>query len=101
MTQKVLDIPTISSLIAPVAHDYGVAKLSLFGSFARGDADTDSDVDLRIVDRGELRGLFRLAAFQGELEKSLSLPVDVVPTDSLDAAFLNRIQSEEIVIYES
>ncbi|MDR2197605.1 MAG: nucleotidyltransferase domain-containing protein [Coriobacteriales bacterium] len=101
MTQTALDIPTISSLIAPVAHDYGVSKLSLFGSYARGDADGSSDVDFRIVDRGELRGLFRLAAFQGALEKRLNLPVDLVPTDSLDSAFLDRISNEEVVVYET
>jgi predicted nucleotidyltransferase len=56
------DINT-SSLIAPVARDYGVRKLTLFGSYARGDATVESDIDLRIVDRGQLRGLFRLAAF--------------------------------------
>jgi predicted nucleotidyltransferase len=99
MTQTVYDISTIASLIAPVVHDYGVAKLSLFGSYARGDADESSDVDFRIVDRGNLRGLFRLAAFQDDLQKSLKLPVDVVPTDSLDSAFLDRIRSEEVIVY--
>jgi predicted nucleotidyltransferase len=78
-----------------------VAKLSLFGSYARGDATVDSDIDFRIIDKGKLRGLFRLAAFQGDLERSLNLSVDVLPTDSLNKAFLDRIKDEEVIVYES
>jgi predicted nucleotidyltransferase len=100
MTRKPYSINEISGIIAPVAQSYGVRRLALFGSYARGEATPESDVDLRIVDRGSLRGLFRLAAFQGELEKNLKVHVDVMPTDSLNEKFLNNIMKEEIIVYD-
>jgi predicted nucleotidyltransferase len=101
MTDKVYGINEICGRIAPVAKSYGVRRLTLFGSYARGEATLGSDVDLRIADRGTLRGLFRLAAFERDLEKSLDLHVDVMPTDSLSDKFLENIREEEIVVYEA
>ena len=40
----------------PIAEHYGIRSMSIFGSYARGEADENSDVDL-LVDKGELRGL--------------------------------------------
>lgn len=100
MVDKVYDINEISGMIAPIVKSYGVRRLSLFGSYARGDATPSSDIDFRIVDRGSLRGLFRLVSFEGALAKALNLSVDLMPTDSLDEKFLNAIQDEEIIVYD-
>ena len=77
---------------------YGVEHIYLFGSYARGDARTDSDIDLRI-DKGRMRGLFQLAGLQLAFEDKLGKKVDLMPSDSLDERFLNRIRGEEIMIY--
>jgi len=98
--KKVYEINELRRLIAPIAQAFGVRRLALFGSYARGIATPASDVDLRIVDRGTLRGLFRLAAFQTALEEKLKLNVDVVPTDSLSEVFLDNIKDEEIIVYD-
>jgi predicted nucleotidyltransferase len=55
---------------------------------------------LRIVDRGSLRGLFRLVSFERALAAALNLSVDLMPTDSLSEKFLNTIRDEEIIIYD-
>jgi len=94
-------IAEIASLIEPVATKYGVKKLTVFGSFARGSARLGSDVDIRIADRGTLRGLFRLAAFQADLERALGRSVDILPTDAFNERFLARIRDEEIVVYDA
>ena len=78
--------------------EYGVEHIYLFGSYARGEANAESDVDLRI-DKGQLRGLFQLAGLKLALEDRLGTKVDLLPSDSLDASFLNRIRSEEVVLY--
>lgn len=77
---------------------YGVEHIYLFGSFARGDARMDSDIDLRI-DKGRMRGLFQLAGLQLDFEDRLGRKVDLLPSDSLDERFLSRIRREEIMIY--
>jgi len=98
---RILTIEEISAIIKPIAESYGVGIVSLFGSYARGQATIDSDIDLRIINGGALRGYVRLAGFRRELEENLCKNVDVIPTDALSESFLSEIRAEEIVIYAS
>ena len=41
------DISTIKEILVPIAQSYGVRKLYLFGSYAKGNATEESDIDLR------------------------------------------------------
>ena len=92
-------IEEISKTVSPIAESYGINRLSVFGSYARGDASSSSDIDFRIVDDGELRGLIKLAGFCRELSESLKVPVDVLTNDALSSDFLDRIKNEEVIIY--
>jgi predicted nucleotidyltransferase len=56
--------------------EYGLISLGVFGSFARGEARSDSDVD--IVFETNEPNLFRTARMRAELESLLARPVDVV-----------------------
>jgi predicted nucleotidyltransferase len=53
----VYSVEQIKERIMPVAQRYGVKRVMLFGSYARGEAAEDSDVDLHVW-RGNIRGLF-------------------------------------------
>ena len=92
-------IDEIRLRVRPIAQRYGVERILLFGSYARGDAMPGSDIDLR-VDSGAIRGYFKLAGFYRELEEALGLPVDVITTGSLSEKFRSRISEEEVVLYE-
>ena len=80
---KVYSIDEISKIVAPIAASFGIRKLSVFGSYARGEATEDSDLDFHLIDRGTMRGLIRLAGIELALEEKLKVPVDVVTTNSL------------------
>jgi len=99
MPDKTYTVSEIQNLIQPVAMRYGVERVLLFGSYARGEAKPGSDIDLRI-DSGAIRGYFKLAGFHRELEEALNMPVDVLTTGALDDKFLSRIAKEEVVLYE-
>ena len=43
-----LTIDEIKAAVAPICERYGVKRMTLFGSYARGDADDKSDVDLMV-----------------------------------------------------
>ena len=58
-----------------------------------------SDIDLRI-DKGSIRG-FQLGGLLLDLEDSFGIPVDLVPTSSLDQRFLDTIQKDEVLLYEA
>lgn len=70
----------------------------LFGSYARGDINENSDVDLRI-DKGSLKGMFALCGLYTEIEEALQMKVDIMTTGSLEDDFLRKIQKEEVLLY--
>lgn len=62
---------------------YGVKEIGLFGSYARGDAHSDSDVDL-LVDIAKGHKTFRnFLALSYFLEELLGTKVDLVTKQSL------------------
>ena len=63
-------IEDIKTIIEPIARKYGVERVYLFGSYARGEANMNSDIDLR-VDKGSLRGMFALCGLYTEIEIAL------------------------------
>lgn len=92
-------IDDIRNKTAPIAKEFGISRMSLFGSYARGEATDDSDVDL-YVDRGRLSNLLQYFAFVDELENVLHCHVDVVTTGIEDKQFLSAIMQEGVLLYE-
>ena len=98
MAVKNYTIDEIKSIVEPIARKYGVASIYLFGSYARGDATENSDVDLR-VEKGSLRGMFALCGLYTEISEALHTEVDVLTTGSLDEDTLLKIKKEEVLLY--
>ena len=97
--EHIYNINEIKDMIKDIAFNYGVERIILFGSYATGDANSTSDIDLRI-DKGRIRDYIELSSFSLELEKRLNKNVDVLTTGSLSEKFLRNISKEEIIIYE-
>ena len=76
--ERAYTVSELKTLLSPVFAAHGVRRATLFGSYAKGCATSQSDVDL-LVDSG-LRGL----AFFGLLE-SVSTAIDA-PVDLIDTA---------------
>jgi hypothetical protein len=95
----VRSISDIQPIIAELAQKYGAQRVYLFGSYARGDMKETSDIDLRI-DKGHIKGL-ELASLLLELEDTLGISVDLIPTGSLDTDFLSAIKDDEVLLYEA
>ena len=97
--EGVLDQATIKYYVVSLAEEYGAKRASLFGSYARGDATADSDVDI-LLDKGNIRGM-RVLDFQDELTQKLGRKVDVVTTAGASKRFLEKISRDEVVLYEA
>lgn len=93
-------VQQLSQVISPIAQKYDAKRIYLFGSFARGEANADSDVDLRL-EMGRTLGLFALSGFTIDLESALGRKVDLLTTGGLDATFLETIRPEEVLVYDS
>jgi predicted nucleotidyltransferase len=98
MAAKKYTIEEIKAVIEPIARKYGVKRVHLFGSYARGDVIENSDIDLR-VDKGSLKGMFALCGLYTEIEEALQTKVDVLTTGSLEDDFLQKIRKEEVLLY--
>ncbi len=107
MTEKVYTVDEIKDIVTPIAIRHRVTKMYLFGSYARGDADEKSDIDLRI-DAANLRTLFALGELYADLEEALNKSLDLITTESLRAnindpltrKLISSMKKEEQLIYE-
>ena len=80
------------TVVAPMRR-HGVVHASLFGSVARGDANTGSDVDFLVeFERG--RSLLDLAGLRSDLSAALGRSVDVATSNSLHPRLRDRILAE-------
>lgn len=100
MSDRIYTIDEIKAIVEPIAKSYGVQRVFLFGSYARGEATPSSDLDFRI-DKGNLRGLFALGGLYTDLEECFEKELDVLTTGSLEPEFLNMIANEEVLVYEA
>ncbi len=98
MNDKIYTLDEIKAIASPIARQYGVAAMYLFGSYARGEATPSSDLDFRI-DKGQLRSLFQLSGMQIALEDGFRKDLDLLTTQMLSPEFLNDIHREEVLIY--
>ena len=74
---KVLTIKQIKDRIKPVMDKHGIHDVYLFGSYSRGEATPNSDVDL-YCDSGDIGGMLDHIRFDEELEKALGKKVDTI-----------------------
>ena len=95
----VYSIDEIKNIAIPIVKEYGVVRLSIFGSYARGEAKEGSDIDF-LIDKGELKGLIQYYALLRRLKDAFDCHVDLITMGVSDREFLNKIQKEELVIYE-
>ena len=92
-------VSEIKEKTVPIAQEFGIKRMFLFGSYARGEANDNSDVDI-YIDKGKLKSLIRYFMFVEELEKELGCHVDVVTTGIRDEKYLKSIASEGVMLYE-
>jgi predicted nucleotidyltransferase len=79
-----------------LAEHYGVWKVVLFGSLAWGHFRSTSDVDLAVSGLAPER-FFRAA---GDLDRELSVPIDLKLISDCPPALRQRIEKEGVVLHE-
>ena len=80
-----------------LAERFGVTRLALFGSAARGTARPDSDVDLLVSFDGPANSA-RYFGVQFYLEDLLLRPVDLVTESALRPQFRPYVERDAIVV---
>jgi len=88
--------------IAALCRKHGVKRLELFGSAARGDSNSTSDIDFFYeLDQTSTSGIAdRFFAFQQDLEKLLGRKVDLVSaSDATNPYFLQVANRHRQTLY--
>lgn len=108
MNAIIYSIDEIKNIILPIAQRYHLQAVYLFGSYARGDANEDSDIDLIVDTRGtELNTLLKLGGLYCDLEDALGKSIDLITVASLeqapkmsgDAEFKKNVWNEKVDLY--
>jgi hypothetical protein len=96
-----MDLSTLRSenrvLMLRLAAKHGATNMRVFGSVARGQAASKSDIDL-LVDFEAGRSLFDLARLSEELSQLLGCPVDIATVGSLREPMRTTILREAVTL---
>lgn len=84
--------------IKPILIKNNVSRLSVFGSFARGEQNKNSDIDI-LVKFNKEKSLLDLIGLKYELQEKLQREVDVLTYDSINPLLRDIIQKDEILVY--
>lgn len=93
------DINEIQKAVIPIACFYGVKRLYLFGSYAKGIADEESDIDL-LIEKGRPMSLLKFSGMRQMVQEVLDRSVDLVTTAGIGEDFRKEIAGTEILLYE-
>ena len=99
---KIYSISEIQDMVIPIAEEYGVEKVILFGSYATNEATSDSDLDF-LISKGMLRKYQDYVAFFEKLEKIFKKSIDLMTTSSLESCsidFQENVYNKGVVLYE-
>ena len=99
MSENVFTISKIKEIVKPIAEKYNVEEIYLFGSYARGEATKDSDLDF-LVFGGKSFKLTMIFALAEELREAFQKEVDVfeIHEVNMDSAFYSSIMQERLIV---
>ena len=101
--KETISIPYIKKCLREILEkskkDKDINKAYLFGSYARGEETSLSDVDIRLEVNDNFT-LFDLTEIAYNLEEKLNKKVDIITSGNLDELLYEEIKKEEICIYE-
>lgn len=97
----VYKIEEIKNKLIPICINHGIMKLGLFGSYARGEANENSDVDLLVEFDPSNYTFDEYCSLSEDLENALHKRYDIVGYDCISDILKDNILGEEVVLFES
>ena len=99
MSEAVLSLNRIKEIVKPIASKYQVKEIYLFGSYARGEATDESDLDF-LVFGGENFKLTMIFSLAEELREAFQKNVDVFEIHEVNqqSVFYDTIMKERLLV---
>ena len=92
------ELAELKKKIVPVLKRNGVVRAGIFGSYARGEAKKNSDIDILIKIRAKKFSLLDLVGLELELKEKLKRNVDLVEYSTIHPLLNDGILKEEVPI---
>lgn len=92
-----MSIEEIRERIAPILEKWRVRRASVFGSYARGEADDNSDVDI-LVELSEDMSLMDLVELKLEIEDAIGKRVDLVEFDAVKPSIRKSVMEDQVAL---
>lgn len=73
-------------------------KISIFGSYARGEEKKRSDIDI-LVEFSKTKSLLDIVRIERELSEKIGIKVDLLTRAAISPYLIERIENEAIEIY--
>ncbi len=78
---------------------FGVERLDVFGSTARGESRPDSDVDLFFDYNPDVLGLLELIRLKRSASRFLGCPTDIMTRSSIDPYIRRSAEAEAVRVF--
>ena len=98
-TTRIMVSTSLSQKIIRLLSKHDPRKIGIFGSFARNQQSTSSDIDI-LVDFKEQKSILELIEIEMELEDALKRKVDLITETSVHPYLKDYIQKDLQVIYQ-
>lgn len=94
-----ITVDNIADIVKPLAQKYHIKEVYLFGSYARGDADENSDYDFLVFGDDDFKPV-TIFALGEELREALQKKVDIFEIREVnqDSMFYETIMKEKVLI---
>lgn len=100
MCYMIETLENISTNTRPIFKKYGIKYAGVFGSYARGDARPDSDIDILVSFGDQVFTLLDMFSLKEEISERLNKPVDIVSDRAIVPYFKDYIYRDLKPIYE-
>lgn len=91
------NLEKLKKQILPTLRSHDVVRAAIFGSYARGEENPKSDLDILVKFKGS-KSLLDLVGLELDLEDKLKIDIDLLTYGSISHLIKDRILSEQIQI---
>ena len=88
----------IRESIVAILSRYDAERIAIFGSYARGEANKKSDIDI-LVRFSRPKSLIQIVQIEDEIKKSIHMNVDLVTEKAVSPYLAGSIHRDEVVIF--
>lgn len=102
MNEKIFTKDEIKSMVIPIAKNRKIDQIFLFGSYARNEANNQSDLDF-CINAPQVKSLFAISGIRKDLYEAFGKDIDLITMSSLkyntDKDFVDTVNREKELIY--